>query len=1281
MSLQHSAIIGFAYDNHPIYGKYGFADPTDINSAVVELLSSYQLKTVLPPSRPSITTYPLGTLAEDYEYISNGVLDEHNGRFAVTPEYPQGIYAYVGTTDFPYFIGSTYKDPEDQYNKIKQENNAKLPLGSTRILLDGINVNTPSPRNSIESEIVEVAELSRGIVEKIDVEIGGYNYKVGDRVEFEGNKAPIGEVEWLGGNISTFSITGNVVQVSTMGNHQLQTADEIEVLESPIKSTNIISHNIVTDQVIKYNNDNIHRLVLPLNSEYNGYSVYLSEDMDGQVVYTDLDIERYINPFNSNCKSIIIYPGDRPQVLFVNVAKNTIKRSLNVCLILNKTQHIGKYKVEVINPTTFSYTITPGLDGNLVGTRYITNSLSAVGEISKVKTVYGGTNLSELPKVTKIISNTGYGAILVPKSTSIGEILKVAEISNGDYYPGDPTLEYKVNTDVVLEIKYNNTIDRLTVLNGGSGYLIAPIAAGMLLRIENGVVVSGKVLDGGKYYESSPLLNIDNTLSGGSGAVVRGILKKNIIQNYGYIYYGTSPTNWLVKAQIIHYDINASTLQVRPIVGDFNSISAYEYIWDELGNKIGQISKVITSEIVKRSVAGKLAINNNPNGRSNLVSSNVLHNNDKYQAYSYTINSQHNLDEYKDTVVLNTHPAGMKLTAITQLENIIKLYTRSQDKIKNSVSFRVILNDLLELPTTIDKVRWYLNIHSNPDTLEKNTQFAKKMFDFCYYDKKYVYSTGKTFNKYRVGDKIWLTETYYRYILEKINPRKVLTSARTILRFPIHVRASNDNSIFTYAGVIQHPVTNYNAYSRIIELNSDILYENDRAVLKIYKDNIFTYTDKLELVANVLELKDGGVNYTPVDPTKLIVLVDGVPINPIDYNITGNTVTFNSVSTYPNSGFAIYNENLVLLDITAVTNQVYTVNNHTIEDSSKLLVVVNGVLQYTPTINTGKIVLSTTEPVVSIFAYYVETESVDVEDVYEILNGNSANNVIDAVLTPIFSAGKLKEIIISNTGINYPRFLRFDIIDTNGVGAWGVCETEYSRITKIRIISGGSGYTYGKIRISQMMSVETSYYPNIQNISDIPETLPAITGSILASPNLVERGSIITSVMLDWHFSRIPSNSVSITDLTTVDKNILTDSITLDYTSAPIVDDKLYEMTILDGTDTYTFTDEIKFLSKLYLAKSPFNTLTGAQIIGFASDSYLVDSFVGEYSWTGLVNDYIYISYPSTFGFANFTFSGFPVTFTQYNIVNFTNSSGYTSSYVVYRSLNQLNGNVTLQLS
>ncbi len=117
-STQHSPLIGFAYDGFPIYGTYGYAN-TDGTGGIVRIKSSYQLKTTRGTGMvPSVTTWPLGTFREDYEYIDHSgqsdYLDEHNGRFCVTPEYPNGIYCYFATVDvnwnsaYPYAVGPTF---------------------------------------------------------------------------------------------------------------------------------------------------------------------------------------------------------------------------------------------------------------------------------------------------------------------------------------------------------------------------------------------------------------------------------------------------------------------------------------------------------------------------------------------------------------------------------------------------------------------------------------------------------------------------------------------------------------------------------------------------------------------------------------------------------------------------------------------------------------------------------------------------------------------------------------------------------------------------------------------------------------------------------------------------------------------------------------------------------------------------------------------------------------------------------------------------------------------
>lgn len=96
-------LIGWAADGFPVYAKFGYTNPNDSSSTIKVLTSSYRIKSTPDAGRPAVSLYPMGTFAQDYEYVSGlGDLDECNGRTGVTPEFPTGIYHYVITTTYPY---------------------------------------------------------------------------------------------------------------------------------------------------------------------------------------------------------------------------------------------------------------------------------------------------------------------------------------------------------------------------------------------------------------------------------------------------------------------------------------------------------------------------------------------------------------------------------------------------------------------------------------------------------------------------------------------------------------------------------------------------------------------------------------------------------------------------------------------------------------------------------------------------------------------------------------------------------------------------------------------------------------------------------------------------------------------------------------------------------------------------------------------------------------------------------------------------------------------------
>ena len=206
-STYHSPIIGWSYDGNPIYGPYGYSTPT--GGTAKSMVSGYEL--VSKPNRPSLTYFAQGFFNEDYEFKGNGDLDEHNGRFCITPDFPNGVYAYFSTissgsvdTDgpfrgykrptYPYLIGTSFYSQPNSFNFSKESNQDEYKFDSFKWFRSTLNYALKSSNSSynyifnpdkVKNQTVNVNYASRGKVETIGILTGGTNYNVGDRLIFD----------------------------------------------------------------------------------------------------------------------------------------------------------------------------------------------------------------------------------------------------------------------------------------------------------------------------------------------------------------------------------------------------------------------------------------------------------------------------------------------------------------------------------------------------------------------------------------------------------------------------------------------------------------------------------------------------------------------------------------------------------------------------------------------------------------------------------------------------------------------------------------------------------------------------------------------------------------------------------------------------------------------------------------------------------------------------------------------------------------------------------------
>ena len=252
----HSPIIGWAYDGNPIYGPYGYSNA---NGGLVTLMkSSYKLNSSRVDG-PPVSSFPLGFFVEDFTYYENNddsYLDRNNGRYCITPEYPNGTYAYFVTVNpdsiessglfenyklpqFPYVLGNSYYSTPNEFNFKTSSNQDDYDIESNNWCRNTIsynlredNVDYPyiySPNNL--SQTGKIVSTNRGRVSKVEVKSSGDNYKVGDTLNFSDDTTGFGAA----GRISR--LKGRTVNSISAATNKLS---NVELIPSSKKGTYII---------------------------------------------------------------------------------------------------------------------------------------------------------------------------------------------------------------------------------------------------------------------------------------------------------------------------------------------------------------------------------------------------------------------------------------------------------------------------------------------------------------------------------------------------------------------------------------------------------------------------------------------------------------------------------------------------------------------------------------------------------------------------------------------------------------------------------------------------------------------------------------------------------------------------------------------------------------------------------------------------------------------------------------------------------------------------------
>ena len=254
-----SGIIGWAYDGNPIYGPYGYADPEERTSSKL-LTSGYTLNPANIVDRPS--GFDSGFFVDDYVYTNSGDLDENNGRFGKTNDFPNGVYAYFATLtsssgtltpQFPYFIGNSYRSNTLEENLTLDQsfdfNNSNLLRNTLpyKVSDDYADNDFIIETNEITRQKSIIESVTDGYVNDFDIINSGSDYKINDVLEFDNTNTEggglIARVSSIGGkdivNLTTsvdtyenaiFTWNNNrEVKVSILPNHNLSNNDYVVI--------------------------------------------------------------------------------------------------------------------------------------------------------------------------------------------------------------------------------------------------------------------------------------------------------------------------------------------------------------------------------------------------------------------------------------------------------------------------------------------------------------------------------------------------------------------------------------------------------------------------------------------------------------------------------------------------------------------------------------------------------------------------------------------------------------------------------------------------------------------------------------------------------------------------------------------------------------------------------------------------------------------------------------------------------------------------------------------
>lgn len=222
-----------------------------------------------------------------------------------------------------------------------------------------------------------------------------------------------------------------------------------------------------------------------------------------------------------------------------------------------------------------------------------------------------------------------------------------------------------------------------------------------------------------------------------------------------------------------------------------------------------------------------------------------------------------------------------------------------------------------------------------------------------------------------------------------------------------------------------------------------------------------------------------------------------------------------------------------------------------------------------------------------------------------------------------------------------------------------------TRLSAVETATGNpTAVTAADVKYTMSDGTETTVKAALDELLYVPVTITSVTS---ATASIQEKGVVLTGVVINWAYNKddIVSQSINGVNLTDLTQRSYTDD-------SEVSTDKTYTVKVSDGTTEVSKGYSISFKNKVYYGVSEVNAPTEANsafILGLTGNKYASSkSAVGSFTVNAEAGQYIYYAQPATFTEPVFNIGGFDTTFELYATIDFTNASGYTESYNIYKS-------------